>query len=256
MIMSWPEVRSRRMVRHGLSFDGCDGLVAAARAMCGAHAQIMSAAELSLGIRYPGSSRADVRAALWTDQTLVKTYGPRGTVHLLPAEDLASWLAALSAVPDQGATPDTMAMSEDQTAQPSPRATLPRQGSTASAQPERPGRQLPDPADRRRGGRRLAREALRIHDRDHHGAAPAAHREAAGLAGGGGGSDWHDQRGQAKPDDRNGLGGWARVMSLNVFARAIALLSRCLSSSAREGVVRPQCVARAPNESVAVTRTR
>jgi hypothetical protein len=89
--------------------------VAAARAMCGAHAQIMSAAELSLGIRCSGVSRSDVRTALWTDQTLVKTYGPRGTVHLLPAEDLSSWLAALSAVPHQGAAPDTMAMSKDQT---------------------------------------------------------------------------------------------------------------------------------------------
>jgi hypothetical protein len=115
MIMSWPEVRVRRMARHGLGSDGCDGVVAAAQAMCGAHAQIMSAAELSLGIRCPGASRSDVRAALWTDQTLVKTYGPRGTVHLLPAEDLPRWLAALSAIPHQVAVPDTMAMSKDQT---------------------------------------------------------------------------------------------------------------------------------------------
>jgi hypothetical protein len=115
MIMSWPDVRARRMARHGLGSAGCDGVVAAARAICGAHAQIMSAAELSLGIRCPGTSRSDVRAALWTDQTLVKTYGPRGTVHLLPAEDLPWWLAALSAVPHQVAVPDTMAMSKDQT---------------------------------------------------------------------------------------------------------------------------------------------
>jgi hypothetical protein len=116
MFVSWPEVRARRMVRHGLDSVGCDGVVAAARAMCGAHAQIMSAGELSLGIRCPGISRSDIRAALWTDQTLVKTYGPRGTVHLLPAEDLGSWLAVLSAVPHQGAVPDTMAMTDQQTA--------------------------------------------------------------------------------------------------------------------------------------------
>jgi hypothetical protein len=83
--------------------------------MCGAHAQIMSAAELSLGIRCTGVTRSEVRSALWSELTLVKTYGPRGTVHVLPAEDLPSWLAALSAVPHQGAAPDAMAMSEDQT---------------------------------------------------------------------------------------------------------------------------------------------
>jgi hypothetical protein len=114
--MSWGQVRARRMVRHGLSLAGCDGVVAAARAMCGAHAQIMSAAELSLGIRCRGVSRSDVRSALWRDQTLVKTYGPRGTVHLLPAVDLPWWLAALSAVLHQLSVPDTMAMTEDQTA--------------------------------------------------------------------------------------------------------------------------------------------
>ena len=115
MIMSWGQVRARRMVRHGLGSASCDGVVAAARAMCGAHAQIMAAAELSLGIRCPGVSRSDVREALWADKTLVKTYGPRGTVHLLPAEDLPLWLAALAAVPHQVAVPDTMAMTEDQT---------------------------------------------------------------------------------------------------------------------------------------------
>jgi hypothetical protein len=81
--------------------------------MCGAHAQIMSAAELSLGIRCPGVSRSDIRAALWTDQTLVKTYGPRGTVHLLPAEDLRWWLAALSAVPHLVAVPMAMSNQTD-----------------------------------------------------------------------------------------------------------------------------------------------
>lgn len=36
--------------------------------------------------------------------TLVKTFGPRGTVHLLPAADLPLWTGALSAVPT-GPTP-------------------------------------------------------------------------------------------------------------------------------------------------------
>jgi hypothetical protein len=65
--------------------------------MCGAHAQVMSAAEVSIGIRVAGATRVDVRRALWEERSLVKTIGPRGTVHLLPAFDLPMWNAALDA---------------------------------------------------------------------------------------------------------------------------------------------------------------
>jgi hypothetical protein len=67
--------------------------------LCGAHAQILTAAEFSIGRRIAGATRADVRRALWEDRTLVKTFGPRGTVHLLPAMDLPMWTGALSALP-------------------------------------------------------------------------------------------------------------------------------------------------------------
>ncbi len=67
--------------------------------MCGAHAQIMSAAEVSVATRLDGATRVDVQKALWTDRTLVKTHGPRGTVHLLPARDLGLWTGALKALP-------------------------------------------------------------------------------------------------------------------------------------------------------------
>ena len=73
--------------------------------MLGAHAQVLSAAELSVALRLDGgATRADVREALWTDRSLVKTYGPRGTVHLLAAADLPLWTGALSAIP-AGASP-------------------------------------------------------------------------------------------------------------------------------------------------------
>lgn len=68
-------------------------------AMLGAHAQVLSAAEMSVGVRAAGVTRADVRAALWDDRSLVKTFGPRGTVHLLPAAELPLWCVALTAVP-------------------------------------------------------------------------------------------------------------------------------------------------------------
>jgi hypothetical protein len=67
--------------------------------LCGAHAQVLSAAELSIGRRIAGATRADVQHALWVDRTLVKTFGPRGTVHLLPATDLPMWTGALAALP-------------------------------------------------------------------------------------------------------------------------------------------------------------
>jgi hypothetical protein len=67
--------------------------------MCGAHAQVMSAAELSLGIRLEDTTRTGVRDALWSEHSLVKSFGPRGTVHLLPTCDLELWTGALSAMP-------------------------------------------------------------------------------------------------------------------------------------------------------------
>jgi hypothetical protein len=82
--------------------------------MAGAHAQVMSAAELSLALRVAGSTRADVAEALWEDRSLVKTFGPRGTVHLLRASDLAWWLAALGSVPKPGGHPDGVRLLPDE----------------------------------------------------------------------------------------------------------------------------------------------
>lgn len=83
--------------------------------MLGAHAQVLSAAELSVGLRGDGLTRTDVRTALWTDRTLVKTFGPRGTVHLLPAADLPLWTGALSAVPTgPNPFPENARMTPDQ----------------------------------------------------------------------------------------------------------------------------------------------
>ncbi|WP_329390404.1 winged helix DNA-binding domain-containing protein [Streptomyces sp. NBC_01351] len=82
--------------------------------MLGAHAQVASAAELSIALRLEGATRTDVRDALTgghapagkDGQTqrpgpgrLVKTFGPRGTIHLLPARDLPWWTGALSSLP-------------------------------------------------------------------------------------------------------------------------------------------------------------
>lgn len=97
---AWADACARRLRRHGLSRPLSGGPADAASAMCGAHAQVMSAAELSLGIRLDDTTRTCVRDALWTEHSLVKTFGPRGTVHLLPTRDLELWTGALSAIPE------------------------------------------------------------------------------------------------------------------------------------------------------------
>ena len=97
---SWSEVCARRLARHGLSAP-VEGVrpVDVVAAMAGTHAQVMSAAELTIGLRAAGTTRLDVREALWSERSVIKTFGPRGTVHLLPAEELPLWTAALSSVP-------------------------------------------------------------------------------------------------------------------------------------------------------------
>lgn len=97
---TFAQVCARRLARHHLTGPAADA-AGAARAVGGIHAQIMSAAEVSLGLRVAGLTRAGVRDALWTGRTLVKTRGPRYTVHLLAAADLPMWTGALAALPTQ-----------------------------------------------------------------------------------------------------------------------------------------------------------
>jgi hypothetical protein len=66
-------------------------------AVCGIQAQMMPAAELDLSARLADITQAELRHALWQERTLVKTYGPRGTLHLLPAAELPLWMAAMRA---------------------------------------------------------------------------------------------------------------------------------------------------------------
>ena len=89
------------MRRHGLtpSYAAGTPLADVTATICGAHAQVLSAGEVSLALRVAGATRADVRHVLWEERSLVKTFGPRGTVHLLPARDLSLWTGALSALP-------------------------------------------------------------------------------------------------------------------------------------------------------------
>ena len=69
-----------------------------AREVGGIHAQVMSAAELSLSARVRGVTQKHVSKALWEERSLVKTWTLRGTLHIHPSDELGLWLAARRAV--------------------------------------------------------------------------------------------------------------------------------------------------------------
>jgi hypothetical protein len=83
--------------------------------MVGVHAQVGDAAALSIASRVSGITREDITAAIAPDGTLVKTYGPRGTVHLLPRSEMPLWCAALSAAPPGSSQPLGVKLSDSQT---------------------------------------------------------------------------------------------------------------------------------------------
>ncbi len=96
--LTWDEVRARRLARHYLLDRApADHLVGVVGDVCGIHAQVITAGELSLAIRVDGLTRAAVRRALWDERRLIKTWGIRGTVHLYPAHEAPMWIAAAGA---------------------------------------------------------------------------------------------------------------------------------------------------------------
>ena len=93
---TWERVLARRVVRHFLDGPAAKSAEEVAGRLGGVHAQVLSAAELAIGVRAPRVSAADVRDALEDKKTLVKTWAARGTLHLLPSDELPQWVAAMS----------------------------------------------------------------------------------------------------------------------------------------------------------------
>lgn len=87
-----------RMARAHLSRRTKRNVAEVAGDVGGIQAQVMSAAETSLGIRIQGLHVDDVRRALWQERSLVKAWTLRGTLHVHPAHELSMWLAARSLV--------------------------------------------------------------------------------------------------------------------------------------------------------------
>jgi hypothetical protein len=96
--MTWDTVLRRRLRRHHLSRPApAQRLVDVVGEVCGIHAQVPLSSDLSIGARVDGITRSDVHRELWERRTLIRTYGVRGTVHLLPAKEMPMWLAAFNA---------------------------------------------------------------------------------------------------------------------------------------------------------------
>src|SRR5215472_18377299 len=95
MAATWAQAFSWRLRQHFLDTPTGDGPVAVAQRLCGVQAQVMSYAELAVGVR-GRVLPADVRRALEPERSLVKTWAMRGTLHLLPAADLPLFSAVLS----------------------------------------------------------------------------------------------------------------------------------------------------------------
>lgn len=92
---TWAQVAALRLERqHLVERLPRERMLDVVREHVGIQAQVMSLAELQLAARIEGLRRDDVRDALWTRRSLVKTWAMRGTLHLIAADDLASFVAA------------------------------------------------------------------------------------------------------------------------------------------------------------------
>ena len=83
------------MSRHILAERAApDTLLDVTSRLCGLHAQVASAAELSAWVRMQPGEPDAVSTALWQDRTLVKTWAMRGTLHHIVADELPTYMAA------------------------------------------------------------------------------------------------------------------------------------------------------------------
>ena len=103
--LSWEDALAWRMRRHHLveRANARQELRVVSR-ICGLHAQVLSSAELSLWARVDGLERGRLDHLLWKRRSLVKLWAMRGTLHLLPARELGTWLAALGTITNRGMT--------------------------------------------------------------------------------------------------------------------------------------------------------
>src|SRR3954447_18425791 len=89
-------MRAQRLA--GLATGDAADLASVVKEVCGVQAQEMLAAGLAVRARSSGLVAADVERARVEERTVVRTWGPRGTLHLLGVEDLGWMLPLLGPV--------------------------------------------------------------------------------------------------------------------------------------------------------------
>jgi Winged helix DNA-binding domain len=93
--VTWPQVLAWRLKRQFVDpADGPDA-VSVVRRLTGVQAQVASSAGLAVAVRSARPRPDEIDDALWRDRSLVKTWTARGTLHLVPADELASYAAVL-----------------------------------------------------------------------------------------------------------------------------------------------------------------
>jgi Winged helix DNA-binding domain len=94
--LTWAQVRAWRVTRqHLVDRVPAKRMLEVVAEVCGVHAQVPSSADLQIWARVADVEPQDVREALWERRSLVRTWCMRGTLHLLTADDLPLYVAAL-----------------------------------------------------------------------------------------------------------------------------------------------------------------
>lgn len=96
--VTWEQVLAWRMRRQFIDPLADVSAVEVVRRLAGVQAQVASAGELAVAVRQAAPERGAVPKALLDERTLVKTWAMRGTLHLLPADEAAAYLALCSTV--------------------------------------------------------------------------------------------------------------------------------------------------------------
>ncbi len=93
--LNWGQVNTWRLSQQGLKHRlEPEELVRAVKQTLGIHAQVMTAAEMAIAARVEGLMPQDMQSALWQEPKLVKTWAMRQTLHLIPADDFSTYVAA------------------------------------------------------------------------------------------------------------------------------------------------------------------
>lgn len=88
----WLRLRAQRLIHEYR--DGVTGVAELVKRLVGIQAQDVRAATLAVGVRSKGLVAADVERARVQERTIIRTWGQRGTLHLLATEDLG-WMLPL-----------------------------------------------------------------------------------------------------------------------------------------------------------------